>query len=347
MADQNITPSDAEWFLDSRTTLFFCAGAAVSDTKFATTARLEGPSHDEFENANRYFQYVAGKWSAIDIDDNIISMIPYDEPGLPVDDTLAMLSAEGNVYIVSGKDRGRKERIPGAGVFSDDAGDFGYMNRIRQIGKHLYACGMGGKLYHRIAKDGANWAPLRTDIRAERPKYLKGVTSDVDIDIEDVIPMSDGALFVCGGWRFKASPAKGVLLYSAPGGLPWTQIPLDADTSPLKAMLLDGQTLYVCGGEVVIQFDLANKEANYNFLAQRANFESLAKYNGRIYAAGSQNFAVLTPSGLKPIHISKDNGVSCRNLQVVGNTMWIFGYKGVAKFDGNEVSRVEFPPVHR
>ena len=64
---------------------------------------------------------------------------------------MCILSQEGHVLLKpvgeGAGDEDYMERIPGAGLNWEDSVGYGYMTQLRQIGKHLYACGTSGQVY--------------------------------------------------------------------------------------------------------------------------------------------------------------------------------------------------------
>ena len=60
---------------------------------------------------------------------------------------ICALSEDGDVLMRHGA--ALVEKIPGAGVHSDDSKGWGYLADLRQIGEHLYACGYKGQVYKR------------------------------------------------------------------------------------------------------------------------------------------------------------------------------------------------------
>jgi len=94
-------------------------------------------------------------WSRIDVKRNIVSIA--DHAG-----DFVALSDEGDVYWLREGDV-RREKIPGAGVHSEDATGRGAMQALGIIGGRLAACGFGGQVYGRDA--GGAWSPMGAPTR--------------------------------------------------------------------------------------------------------------------------------------------------------------------------------------
>ncbi len=122
-------------------------------------------------------------WGFVEVPRTIVSITSFSRDPHSGAVFVAM-SNEGDVYFVEGDVP--FEKIPGAGVLSDDAGGLGSMRTIRNLAGVLYACGYGSQAYRRAA-DG-RWDPVI-------PPSLSGLAK---IDLSGMALARDGALAVCG-----------------------------------------------------------------------------------------------------------------------------------------------------
>ncbi|WP_246008612.1 hypothetical protein [Afifella aestuarii] len=126
-------------------------------------------------------------WSRFDVPRNITGLTGQVAPdGRPI---FYALSDEGEVYTLpAGDDEPGKLKIEGAGVWSDDATDLGYVNSIALIGGALLVTGYHSQLY-RVSETGWDWFHEDTLPRApETYDYL--IFGDLDGPAEDDLYMS-------------------------------------------------------------------------------------------------------------------------------------------------------------
>ncbi len=91
-------------------------------------------------------------WGHVSVRRTLVSIAAFASATAGQDVFVAM-SNEGDVYFAEGK--APREKIPGAGVLSDDADGYGSMTSIRRLDGQLWACGHGAQIYVRAGP--ANW----------------------------------------------------------------------------------------------------------------------------------------------------------------------------------------------
>lgn len=121
------------------------AGHAYTHNKFALCiGKLE--DDDPSSCLLIYDETFEGLWGFVDVPRILLSVTSF--PSETRDKTIYVtMSDEGDVYFIEGDVP--VEKIPGAGVRSDDAEDLGPMNRIICDDGLLFACGMGSQVYRR------------------------------------------------------------------------------------------------------------------------------------------------------------------------------------------------------
>lgn len=116
-------------------------------------------SNKDYEDMYSYVLVYEGQfeqpWTRFDMPRNITSLTARRAAdGRPV---VHALSDEGEVYTLPVDDqKPSKLKIGGAGVYSDDATELGYVNAITRIGDAFFVTGHHSQLY-RIAEDGWDW----------------------------------------------------------------------------------------------------------------------------------------------------------------------------------------------
>ncbi len=147
----------------------FWAGKAVSAGQFAASyGRL-----DDVNPLSIVVLFKAGgsvEWGYVDLPRTIVSIA---HQSMPPDDAAMFLamSNEGDVYRI--EDDIPHEKIPGAGVLSDDALGLGSMRTLSAVGRELVAVGTGSQAYIRHRDGGwerlfepASILPLKIDLSA-------------------------------------------------------------------------------------------------------------------------------------------------------------------------------------
>ena len=138
----------------AKTTWTFTTGFGIGDDQFYLAAAAD--VYDVFERFTSLYTWspelarIEGSdepWTYKNVNWRSSSVSGYF-PTSTDDWWLVALSEEGNVLFTG--DGYNEEKIPGAGVYSQDAKGWGYLADVQQIGEHLYACGYKGQVYKRF-----------------------------------------------------------------------------------------------------------------------------------------------------------------------------------------------------
>ena len=102
---------------------------------------------------------------------------------------MCVMTQEGNVMLKpvgeGAGDEDYMEKIPGAGLNWEDSVGYGYMTQLRQIGKHLYACGTSGQVYKRTGLH--KWAHMNKGILGKPGDEVFWVPNDINGPHESAI----------------------------------------------------------------------------------------------------------------------------------------------------------------
>ena len=263
----------------------------------------------------------APPWVAEPLDRCIVSICRYKYPDRDRS-IFVSLSYEGDVGFI-GKEEGYYEKIPGAGIDSDDA-EHGSMDRIRQIGQRLYAIGMNGQIYRR--EGPGNWIHIDEGILSPR----KG---EGPLLLEDINGASESSIFIIGNRGF-------VRWFD---GQEWTRIEVPTEEWLYAIHVEDADNIWICGkngtllrGNERIGFsDVSRIQDNDEFL-------SIAGYQGKIYLGTQNGVSVYDGHRIEPVDMGlKPKLRNGHFVDAVDGVLWSFGYSDIARFDGT--TWVRFP----
>lgn len=287
----------------------------------------------------------------------------------------AFLSAEGEVHH-SARPTQYLEVIPGTG--SDGANNrfYGYIYSLRQIGARLYACGAGGQIYVREARN--NWSmmtdKLLFDPRAEReairsapdtndPGYVAWLLRSLEnpasrnIFFNDMQGLSESAIYLCG----EVGPGtKPVLCFWDGKTLEELKVPL-AEAALTGIYIENEESVWVCGREGVILHGSRNR--GFTPVAAKTGlnlFHMITPYRGKLVLPAS-----VRPGGLYeydpksgafgrfdpplPRLRSRNDPDSIDGgpffAQAVGDVLWVVASKDIFRFDGHQWERIEHPDI--
>jgi hypothetical protein len=123
-----------------------CAAHALTEDRFCI-ALHEMESDDPFSIVLEYDGSFPQPWTRVEMRRNISSVVAAPDD-MAADVICVAVSDEGDVYFleITGL---KSEKIPGAGLYSDDAQGLGAINGLALINNSLHAFGLGGQLYSR------------------------------------------------------------------------------------------------------------------------------------------------------------------------------------------------------
>jgi hypothetical protein len=122
------------------------AGWAASGNRFCI-ALHEMESDDPFSIVLEYDGSFPQPWTRVEMRRNISSVIAAAVDSA-ADEIYVAVSDEGDVYFLESVGL-KSEKIPDAGLYSDDAQGLGAINGLALINNSLHAFGLGGQLYSR------------------------------------------------------------------------------------------------------------------------------------------------------------------------------------------------------
>jgi len=276
-------------------------------------------------------------WVYESVDWRTVALTAFD-PDYTKEWWLCALSEEGDVSFTGGGFF-IKEKIPGAGVWSDDAKNWGYLSDLRQIGDYLYACGYCGQVYKRFAPE--DWRHVDS-----------GLLQPPGTDMKDSIALSvingphENAIYTAGYQHTDGLLPK-AFFYN---GQQWREIALPEVAKRITHIYVESESkIWMCGASGTLL--LGNAIEGFRSLSTTDDnrfFTSLCKFQNKIYLASNQGLFTYDPQAPERgiIPASTDLIPDLQDTNVVGawsKTLWSIGPKDIARFDGKTWQRIHFP----
>lgn len=229
------------------------------------------------------------------------------------------------------------EKIPGSGVFSDDAEGWGYMADLKQIGEHLYACGGAGQVYKRIQLH--HWIHMD-----------KGLLQDSSVSERLLLSAIGGphenAIYTAGSLAAMGHPPK-VYFWN---GLVWREIHLPEVAERINAIYVESESrIWLCGANGTLL--LGNERDGFKSLStvdDNQLFYSISEYGGLMYMGSNLGLFAYDPNhhaqGIRKVHTGLEPELQdSSTVSAVEGVLWSVGAKDIARFDGNHWERIHHP----
>jgi hypothetical protein len=229
------------------------------------------------------------------------------------------------------------EKIPGAGVNSDDAVGWGYMSAMKQIGDHLYACGGAGQVYKRL---GANkWVHMDDGILqapdvADRllPRAIDGP--------------SENAIYLVGSLASTGHPPR-VHFWN---GKTWRQLDLPATAERITNLYVESESrIWLCGANGTLL--LGNAKDGFKSVSRVEDnqlFYSACKFQEKIYLGSNLGLFAYDPAdhkaGIREVVSKLSPEIQDANIvDSCDGVLWSIGSKDIVRFNGKDWERIHHP----
>jgi hypothetical protein len=296
------------------------------------------PDRDEpFSPFCRWFQYVGANepesWSHHDSPWWAVTASTYCPPDTAGDGDWALIgmSQEGDVELSFAEDV-RTEKILGAGVWSPDAGGWGYVSGLKQIGAHLYACGSGGQVYKRVCDN--KWEHMDEGL-IQAPK------SDPKILLAKIDGISESEIYVVGSISAEGFPGRMYLW----DGRSWRRVPLPTSERLTNLYVQDAETVWACGANGTLL--RGNRHEGFRNVSQVTDnqlFYSITEFQGRIYLGSNLGPFYWDGSDIKPVQTNLSPPLrDASKVDSCKGVLWYVGEKDIACFDGSKWERIHHP----
>lgn len=247
------------------------------------------------------------------------------------------LSEEGDVLFTG--DGYVTEKIPGAGVNSEDSVGWGYLADIQQIGEHLYACGYSGQVYKRMGPN--DWRHMDA-----------GLLQDPATPMEDTIALSvingphENALYAAGYQHAEWLPPKAFFF----NGQQWAELKLPEVAERIVNMYVESPSrIWMCGSNGTLL--LGNAKDGFKSLStvdDNQLFTSVCKFQDQMYLASNVGLFVYDPArhdlGIRKVTTHLTPELQDANIvDSYDKVLWSIGPKDIARFDGQKWERIHHP----
>lgn len=217
-------------------------------------------------------------------------------------------------------------KIKDAGVYSADAKNYGYLNRLRVLQDNLYAVGNSGQIY-RSMDNKTKWAHFDKGI-LQQPIDKDSRTKDI-IDLKDISGINND-LYCCGDYSS---------LYHFSSNR-WEKINISSCHGDLYEIVYESEdNIYICGSNgTLLQGNKASGFLNICPENISMDFISIADHKGSLYLASDNQIFRCDYSGknFEQVDVLHRNDISFKNLISTGEILWSIGFKEVIYLDGNE-----------
>jgi hypothetical protein len=351
------------------------SGHGLSRTRFCI-ALHELEVDDQFSIILQYDGSFPQPWTRTETRRNISSVIGTYENDTTASDYVAT-SDEGDVYFLEGEGV-QPEKIPGAGLYSDDAQGLGAINGLAMISSGLHAFGLGGQLYSRDSTNAWGRLTISDDLVRKRGTFraiegdLSGEAyalghleaeswSDPEELEEEMLKAAErGDMQLFTQLRIQAERwadeqglvriTSGFLLYGS--GTEWQRLDIGSEENLVGIFVETANQVWIVGtGGLILSGNSISGFRNISFHGDRdKNLISVTKFRDRIviasdYALHWFDGHLLSP--LKPkLDASINRGVPTPlKVQAVDDVLFYFDYKhGVHRFDGENWEEIVIPP---
>lgn len=241
------------------------------------------------------------------------------------------LSEDGDVEIVGPGDNPKiVEYIPGSGLAHPGALGQGWMQRVRQIGRCLYACGSG---YLTFRRDADGWHDF-TD-----PAVRDVPSGQWYFDINGHSEQAIYAVGLLAGGGSRASFFDGVQWRTVFEWLSWGSPRMTC------VALSERGGVYIGAHGGLLYGD--SRSGFHSLVSNDFGFDivDMVEFRGDLYMATDGGLLVRNEHGtISPVQTGLQPELQdASRVDAVGGTLWSFGPKDVACFDGTKWTRVHNP----
>jgi len=249
---------------------------------------------------------------------------------------------EGELLFFDKTGKSFQEQIPNAGDCWFPPQGWRYINGVRQIGGHLYACGRYAMVHKRFGRD--YWFNMDQGIQ-----QLPETPYPEVISFEVIDGPNEQAIYAAGNLQDKyLSPV--VFFYN---GTTWRELQLPEGCERITDICVESETrIWMCG--VLGTLLVGNADEGFRLVPspdeerRNRNFEHLCCFHDNIYVATKGDLYVCNPknteNGIEFVVVDIDPPIrSIADIRATKNTLWIIGNHEIARFDGSTWQRLDYP----
>jgi hypothetical protein len=253
-----------------------------------------------------------GSWGCLDdMDDVVCAATKKPNPTPNKRPTLCLLGRMGNYRetITKIPHVDTKIKIP-----------YAYLNDLRYIGKHLYACGTQNQIHKQVGK---KWERMDEGIFSPLKKQVDRCLNAID-------GFSDNDIYAVGD--------QGVLNWD---GKKWTKLKMPTDFPFYCVLCASNGEVYVGGsGGVLLKgnaskgwIDLSNTSVTNEV------FEDMAEFQGKIYITATDELISTNGKTIEKVNVPVKGHKAYYAIDAVPDELWTVGDDCVLQFDGKTWTR--------
>lgn len=317
------------------TTITFGIGCAINRDMFYMSSTLDELEKTEDTPISRMMFYqdqTKEKWFYHDLLGWRVQSICFPSVTPNSIRKVYALSEQGDVECYS-SEGSVIERIPDAGLVFPSLG-YGHVNCIRQIGQHLYVCGLSGQVYRR---ETLGWVHIDKQI-LQKSLDLANIADDDEVVaaiiksteetilLTDINGLDERSIYVVGNDGYMAFF----------DGINWKVLP-KATAAHLNCVLpLSDGTVWVAGGKGTLLKSSA--QSGFSAVARKSldtDFYSLAMFKERLFIGAGDGIYELGENGPQRLLISDKhmlNGVT--SIEAKDGVLWALASRKLARYNG-------------
>lgn len=310
--DGRLNEEGQPYELPETTPLFFNEGFVFDENYVSIAAQMDAYSNSAVSRVIKLLDVAINKpdWVPVDFEDAATSVTGVSEAG-DVRRSYYM-GMYGKVLVWEGRTV-HTEDVP----YEEE---HGRLLRIRAINKTILICGMTGQL---LARQRGSWRRIDG-----------GLLGTGGLDFEDIDGNSLTDLYAVG--------VEGIIYHF--DGKRWRDLKSPTNQSLSNVRCVSEDEVYICGNSGILMKGSARR--GWRFLAQDAiddNLWGLAIYDHKPYVASTGGIHFFDGRTLKPVTFGSLDLKSFNRLDAGSSSLWSFGIKQVAWFDGRRWREVVCP----
>ncbi|SRR5713101_1512253 len=271
---------------------------------------------DEDVELTRIFTFKAGVWRHFDFDGwSIRSICGISKP----DARTYYLAKDGRIKVKT-LDGWAEEAIADAG---NGEGKYGYVNRIREIGGHLFVCGVAGQVYLR---ERSGWVHFDEGILANKTLAIANT-------FYGIAGNSRQDMYLVG--------RRGLVCHY--GGKSWQPEYLPTSETLRGVCCVSPDEVYICGRNGSFFKGRKSNWINYSIPKADRHFWSVEVFREKIYVAASDGLYVFDEDKVKPLETGLKPVPDGNRLHANEGVLWSFGVEHLCSFDGKKWTYVKHP----
>jgi hypothetical protein len=315
----------------------FRTGCAGARHVVGLSCAMDAFHPDEpYTRAFMYNERAKNIWTFNEQDFVVPAMCVWRDPVPPHTRCFVALGEDGHVAILG--DSTDLEEIADSGLRRPASTGFGYVTDVIQIGARLYACGDGGQIYRRLARN--QWEHMDGGI-LQAPGMGKGAYMISAID-----GPAEGSIYIAGSERGRGQPGRA----DHWNGHMWTRLTLPSGTGRLTAIHVESaERVWMVGAKGTLLLGNAfDGFRNFGPLGDTKLILSMTLFQGLGYLGTNVGLYKFDPAIPGRVYAKVRTGLDpelqdANVVQAVDDVLWSIGPKDLARFDGQAWTRIHHP----